>query len=154
MKQCRKNRGPQLFLVGLLMAAAGVIVPGWCGLKAMAVVSGSMEPSIPVGSMVYVESVAAPRLQPGDVCTYRLQSETTLVTHRVVQVDTRHQTLLTRGDANTRPDPTVPFDQVVGRVVFHLPGAGWWVLGLRSPLGLFLLCLGTVWAVRRILYII
>lgn len=154
MKRRSRNLGPKLFLAVLLVLAAGVIVPGWCGLKAMAVVSGSMEPAIPVGSMVYVKSIAATRLQPGDVCTYRLQREPALVTHRVVQVDALHQTLLTRGDANARPDPAVPFDRVVGRVVFHLPCAGWWVLGLRSPLGLFLLCLGTVWALRRTKYII
>lgn len=154
MEGCRKNGGPKLFLAGLLLAAAGILIPRWCGLKAMAVVSGSMEPKIPVGSMVYVKPVSAAGLRPGDVCTYRLQTEPTLVTHRVVQVDGVHQTLLTKGDANDRPDPVVNFEQVVGQVKFHLPGAGWWVLGLRTPLGMLFLCLGTIWAVRKLTYII
>lgn len=154
MKRGIENWGPKLFFTGLLLAAACVLIPSWCGLKAMAVISGSMEPTIPVGSMVYVKEIAATGLKQGDICTYRLQTKPALVTHRVVQVDNVHQTLLTQGDANAQPDPKVNFDQVVGRVMFHLPGAGWWVLGLRTPLGFFVLCLGTVWAVWKIIYII
>ena len=46
-------------LVVLLAAAAIIFVPMLLGYKEMAVLSGSMEPAIPVGSLIYVKPVEA-----------------------------------------------------------------------------------------------
>ena len=48
-----------IVLVVLLAAAAVILVPMLLGYKEMAVLSGSMEPTIPVGSLVYVKPVEA-----------------------------------------------------------------------------------------------
>ena len=58
-----------------------------CGLQVYSVLSGSMEPDYPVGSLIYVRKVDYKALKPNDVITYRLD-EKTLSTHRIVRVQT------------------------------------------------------------------
>ena len=86
----------------------------------MVVLSGSMEPAIPTGGIVFTDTrQTAPCT--GDIITYRL-GETT-VTHRVVR--TEKGSYITRGDANDGEDasPVAP-SQVVGTVVFCSSPAG------------------------------
>ena len=113
-----------IVLVVLLAAAAVILVPMLLGYKEMAVLSGSMEPTIPVGSLVYVKPVEVSELKTGDVCTYYLSDGETFVTHRVMSIDPDAQTLVTQGDANEDPDGDIQFSQVYGRADFHLPYLG------------------------------
>ena len=76
-----------LILAVLLILALLFIVPMVLGYTELAVLSGSMEPNIHVGSIVYVDkSVQGEELEVGDVVTYSLQSGT-YVTHRVISTD-------------------------------------------------------------------
>lgn len=105
--------------VALLLAAPGLL--GW---KQMSVLTGSMEPEIPVGSMVYVEPVEPESLAEGDVVTF-VQADGDTVTHRVVKNRTVEGTLVTKGDANEEEDmDPVPYERVVGKVGLTLPNAG------------------------------
>lgn len=132
---------------GILVAAAGMLfLPKLLGLQELAVISGSMAPEIPTGSMVYVRDVKPENLCLGDVCTYRLADSDVLVTHRVIGTDRENQTLITKGDANTIADAAVSFGQVVGRVEFHLPCMGQIALCVQTPLGLMMLSGIAVWA--------
>ncbi len=136
-----------VILTGILLAAAGMLfLPKLFGLRELAVISGSMAPEIPTGSMVYVRDIKPENLCLGDVCTYRLADSDVLVTHRVIGTDMENQTLITKGDANTIADAVVSFGQVVGRVEFHLPCMGRIALCMQTPLGLLLLGGVTVWA--------
>lgn len=106
-------------VVALLLAAPGLL--GW---KQMSVLTGSMEPEIPVGSMVYVEPVEPESLAEGDVVTF-VQADGNTVTHRVVKNRTVEGTLVTKGDANEEEDmDPVPYERVVGKVGLTLPNAG------------------------------
>lgn len=106
-------------VVALLLAAPGLL--GW---KQMSVLTGSMEPEIPVGSMVYVEPVEPESLAEGDVVTF-VQADGDTVTHRVVKNRTVEGTLVTKGDANEEEDmDPVPYERVVGKVGLTLPNAG------------------------------
>lgn len=106
-------------VVALLLAAPGLL--GW---KQMSVLTGSMEPEIPVGSMVYVEPVEPESLEEGDVVTF-VQADGDTVTHRVVKNRTVEGTLVTKGDANEEEDmDPVPYERVVGKVGLTLPNAG------------------------------
>lgn len=126
----------------LLMAVAAVIlVPMILGFREMAVLSGSMAPNIPVGSIVYVKPVDDPAvLEPGDVCTYTLAGGDTMVTHRVVSVDPDSRTLVTKGDANNTEDGAISFDQVFGEAQFHLPYLGYIVINIKTPTGILMVC--------------
>lgn len=126
----------------LLAAVAAVIVlPMVMGFKEMAVLTGSMEPTIPVGSIVYVKPLDDPsQLQPGDICTYTLSDGETMVTHRVVSVDPDSQTLVTKGDANDTDDGDINFAQVFGKTQFHLPYLGYIAINAKTPVGIMTVC--------------
>ncbi|OUP25175.1 signal peptidase I [Gemmiger sp. An194] len=129
-----------IVLIVLLAAAAVILVPMLLGYKEMAVLSGSMEPTIPVGSLVYVKPVEASELEAGDVCTYYLSDGETFVTHRVMSIDPDAQTLVTQGDANESPDGDIQFSQVYGRADFHLPYLGIVIQNIRTPVGIMSIC--------------
>lgn len=127
-------------LIFLLGIAAAILVPMAMGYKEMAVLSGSMEPGIPVGSVVYVKPMDASQLAEGDVCTYLLADGSNYVTHRVVSIDTTRKTLITQGDANTEPDGEVAFGQVLGKAQFHLPLLGYISIHARTSRGILAIC--------------
>jgi len=108
------------------------------GLQLLAVMSGSMEPTIQVGGIVGVLPTPANSLQVGDVITFANQSQPdVLVTHRIVSIEERggQELLTTRGDANDSADAVaVPATRAVGRVEFTLPWLGYAMVWLASPL--------------------
>jgi signal peptidase len=119
--------------------------------RSLAVVSGSMRPTVAPGDAVVVERVAPESIETGDVVTYRTRrgtdGEQQFVTHRVVRVLDRPDGLAfrTKGDANESPDPQpVPAADVVGRVVLVLPLVGHVVVFARSDVGMILLVGGPV----------
>ncbi|MBO1679032.1 signal peptidase I [Bittarella massiliensis (ex Durand et al. 2017)] len=129
-----------VLLCALVSVALAILLPMLLGYREMAVLSGSMEPAIPVGSIVCVKPTEAPQLQAGDICTYLLPDGSTYVTHRVLRVDSDARTLVTQGDANDAPDGEIAFSRVFGRVAFHLPLLGYITTGIRTPAGIFATC--------------
>lgn len=124
-------------LLAALVALAGlVLVPRIMGYQEMAVLSGSMEPNIHVGSVVFVDDDVDPStLEPGDVVTYYM-NEDTFVTHRVQSVDTAAQTLVTKGDNNNADDGDIPFSQIFGKAVFWVPYLGFLTIYMKTPVGI------------------
>ncbi|MBD5552280.1 MAG: signal peptidase I [Lachnospiraceae bacterium] len=101
-------------------------LPRIFGIQPYAIVSGSMEPEIPVGSIVYVGKVQPEELISGEIITfYTGTGSEGAVTHRVVENRNGEKELVTKGDANMAPDPMpVSYERVVGRVKLHIPGLG------------------------------
>ena len=58
--------------LGLLVIAGFLFVPKMLGYDEYAVLSGSMEPGIPVGAIVYDKNFAASEAREGAVVTYQL----------------------------------------------------------------------------------
>lgn len=114
---------------------AGEKQPTVFGFSTAVVLSGSMEPAIHVDDMVVLR--AQETYAPGEIVLY--EGENSMVTHRIV--GTEDGAYLTRGDANNIDDPPVPKENVVGKVVCTIPGAGKVILFLQSPLGMCLLVL-------------
>jgi len=86
--------------------------------------TGSMEPSIPVGSVIFVREVAADKIAVNDIITYLSENRQDIVTHRVMAIsegDGRY-VFTTRGDANNTDDSPLAFDRVIGRVVYYISG--------------------------------
>jgi signal peptidase I len=128
-------------LATLLLGMAVLLTPltqAFGGLQLLAVMSGSMEPTIHVGGAVGVVPVQAMALQVGDVITFANQSNPdVLVTHRIVSIDTQdgQELLTTRGDANDAVDAvSVPANRAVGRVAFTMPWLGYAMVWLASPI--------------------
>lgn len=90
------------------------------GFEAYHVVSCSMAPAIPEGSMVIVKRVSPLEIQAGDIIAFG--KDRTVVTHRVISVNSLDGSFVTKGDANDEEDlaPTL-FVNVIGRVEAHIP---------------------------------
>ena len=110
------------------------------GLRPLAVLSGSMEPEYPVGSLTYIKRVDYKTLKPGDVITFMLD-ENTLATHRIVEVisdenDPSELRYRTRGDANSACDGSlVHRKNIVGTPVFSVPKLGYVANFIQTPPG-------------------
>ncbi|MCP1111200.1 signal peptidase I [Ohessyouella blattaphilus] len=124
----------------LFLAAAALLLPKLLGYESMVVISGSMEPNIPVGSIVLAKETEPSTLEAGDVISYYI-SKDTVVTHRVVKVDAEKQEIVTKGDNNNAEDANpVMFENVIGKVRLHLPYVGQLSLYIRTPLGIGVGC--------------
>lgn len=114
-------------VVLLAVALVGVRL---AGIRTFTVLSGSMEPTYHVGSLIYVKKVDPTTIQPGQVITFMLD-ENTVATHRVVEVvpdedDPSTLRFRTKGDANDAEDGTlVHYKNVVGTPVFTIPYLGY-----------------------------
>lgn len=111
------------------------------GTKPYVVLSGSMEPTIPTGAVVF--SKAASEYKPGDIITFSQNgNKKELVTHRLNEVTGKDGavTFKTKGDANKSVDSwTVDPKNVVGKVSFKIPFLGYIVNFAQKPQGFILL---------------
>ena len=109
------------------------------GLTPYAVLSGSMEPTYPVGSLLYVKSGTPEEVQVGDPITFLFDAGSgTVATHRVISIDSQARTFQTQGDANLTPDGApVPFDRLIGKPVLAIPQLGVFSQWISTPPGLY-----------------
>ena len=100
-------------------------LPRVLGYEMYNVVSGSMEPTIPVGSMIYVKSADGENIREGDIIAF--VSGSSVITHRVTENNLEKHELTTKGDANELEDfSKVPYFNLIGVVKFHVPELGKW----------------------------
>ena len=79
-------------------------------------ITGSMEPAYPTGSLVLVSRLAGPEI--GSVCAYHRNGKT--VVHRIIAQN--EQGYIFKGDANNVQDPyAVSRNEIEGKVVFTFP---------------------------------
>ncbi len=110
-------------VVALAIMLAGVRLFGYTPFT---VLSGSMEPTYHVGSMIYVKKADADSLKVGDPITFYLNNGNTVATHRIIEIDKENRTFKTQGDANETPDASpVSFDSVIGVPRFSIPNLGY-----------------------------
>ena len=123
----------------LAIALVGVRLVGF---QVFTVLSGSMEPTYHVGSLIYVKKADYKELRSGDVITFMLD-EDTIATHRIVEVvpDEEDPSVLryrTKGDANEAEDGSlVHYKNVVGTPVFTIPRLGYVANYIQSPPGMY-----------------
>ena len=128
-----KNKGllsPILMVVVLL--AAYFIGP----FRLVAVVSGSMEPTIPTWSLCVI-NIRRPyeKIQVGDVIVYLRRSDGALIIHRVIEKT--DVGMITKGDANRIDDGvSTAEDNYFGVSLFHIPGVGKLAMKGRTPAGI------------------
>lgn len=134
-------RASGCLLAGLvILSALSVALPRMAGLEPYSVLSGSMAPEIPTGSLAYISSAAPEDLSEGDVAAFYDQLGNVVV-HRVIRNRIVEGELVTKGDANPEPDMNpVGYGSVIGRVAAHVPVLGRFAVlyaGLPGRLGAF-----------------
>jgi signal peptidase len=124
----------------LLLAMAVTLItvlPALFGARSLVVAGSSMEPTVPKGSVVFVQPMPPTAARIGDIVTFAADGDpNNLVTHRVVQVEQDDQglALRTEGDANNTEDVwRVRANDTVGKVVMWLPAVGYLVSAASLP---------------------
>ena len=129
-----------LILFSVILLCIPVTLPKLFGYQIYDVVSGSMEPEIPVDSVVYVKETLPEEIKEGDVAAFR--SSGSVIIHRIVEKRIVEGQFITKGDANTQVDiEKIPYDAMIGVVTFHIPFLGVVMTVLTSNVGkAYLIC--------------
>ena len=101
------------------------------GINAYVVVSGSMEPAIPTGSLCFVDKTKR-QPEPGEIVAF--QRGQILVTHRVIAAESG--VYRTKGDNNSLPDPAPALqEEILGKTIFWIPKVGYAVAFFQTEDG-------------------
>jgi signal peptidase len=120
-----------LLLFVAFVAALVVVVPAATGSTPYTILTTSMEPSYPPGTLIIVKPTDPQAINVGDVVTYQVKSnEPEVITHRVIQI--RHSSdpdvelqFVTQGDNNGSPDGAIRAVQIRGVVWYAVPWIGY-----------------------------
>lgn len=127
-----------IFVASLVAFSSSNLIPSY---KLLVVQSGSMQPSIPLGSLVLTQKQS--EYQEGDVITFQNTGDTKyLITHRLTSIEQLEngKLFITKGDANEDADSErVDPGLVVGKVIWALPLIGYVVSFARTQTGLIAL---------------
>jgi signal peptidase len=137
-----------LFVTAVITLA--VLVPRLGGATPYVVLTGSMQPKMPPGTLVVVKPVDADEITTGAVVTYQLESgKPTVVTHRVSSVGVNGKgelRFVTKGDANKEPDAhQVLPAQIKGERWYYVPYLGYVtsvITGQQRQIGLVTVVVG------------
>jgi signal peptidase len=129
------SAGVLAIIIGLALAI--VVVPRAEGATPLTVLTGSMRPHLPPGTLLVVRPVKADDIRIGDVITYEPNPDdaTTVISHRVIAITSTTagaRIFTVQGDANNAPDAPVMAKQVVARLWYSVPLLGWvnsWLSG-------------------------
>lgn len=117
----------------IILIAVAIASPMVAGYKPVVVLSGSMEPEYPVGSVTYYKEASFEEISVGDAITFDL-GEDSLATHRVVEINESDQTFVTKGDNNETNDANpVAYTSVQGKTVdLAIDYAGYFVMYIQT----------------------
>lgn len=130
-----------LFLSGnLIYSFAKGQPPRILGYEFFTVTSGSMEPSIKTGTLIFVKETQPEELKVGDIITFKDSAEKTITTHRITEVIKENKDLKfkTKGDANESEDTgLIPSYAILGKVAdFKIAYLGTIFLFLKTSQGI------------------
>ena len=134
--------GNVLLALVILIAFFFILGPRFLGVAFFTIYSGSMEPSLPIGSVVMIRMVEASSICTGDVIAFKTGTSSETVAHRVIEIVSGNPSICVRtgGDANNTPDAAlVPAEKIVGKVFFHIPFLGYLSDFVKTKLGYLLL---------------
>lgn len=132
-----------VLVVLVVLLAVALVGVRLVGIQTYAVVSGSMEPLYPTGSLLYVRKVDPADLKVGDSITFLLD-EDTVATHQIVEIlpdeeDAEVLRFRTKGIANETPDgEPVHCNNIIGKPLFAIPYMGYFAYAIQNPPGLYL----------------
>ena len=127
-----------LIAIGILVVFSFLPIPG--NYKIFTVQSGSMEPTIHTGSLIFVKPQAD--YVVGDIITKRTDDPKVTITHRIVSKEEVNGKIAfdTKGDANNAPDGTkFTKEGIVGKMILDIPYIGYPDGYAKTTQGLILL---------------
>ncbi|MBH0082505.1 signal peptidase I [Salinibacterium sp. SWN167] len=119
-----------LFALVLLVGALVIIIPNLAGAQPLTVLTSSMEPSLPPGTLIVVKPIDTNEIIVGDVITYQIESgKAGVITHRVTGITNSSdgtRTFTLKGDNNDVADElqVLPV-QVQGKLWYSVPWIGY-----------------------------
>lgn len=127
-----------LIVILSLLLAAVLVMKLIFHAEMKTVLSGSMEPDLPVGSVLLIIPAEYDDINIGDDITFVRDESLKLVTHRVIEKNDDEKTITTKGIANNTRDAPTSYENVVGKVRLCIPLVGNAVLWLSSPKGIII----------------
>ena len=124
-------------LVALMLLCIPFALPKALGYQAYTVISGSMEPAISIGSLVYVKGLEPKEVKNDDIIAFYGGRDTNaVITHRVVENKIETKEFVTKGDANQTVDMNaVAYPYLIGKVEHIIPELGFAAQFISSPKG-------------------
>lgn len=115
-----------VLLILMVVVCLPLTVPRFFGYHIYTVISGSMEPAIPTGSLVYIAEAAPEDMKEKDIIAfYGARDSASIITHRVVENNKLMGQFITKGDANMTEDMNpIPYENFIGKVVLSIPSVG------------------------------
>lgn len=132
------NMGFCVFLILVIILAYMGETGSIGGYTLFSIMTGSMEPTFSVGTLVVGETVDPNNIREGNIITYKGVTGSTVTTHRVQQVRQGEEGIefVTKGDANSVVDPvTVKGSNVISRVFVDLKHVGGIITFLQENMG-------------------
>ena len=125
-------------IIIIILLCLPVTAPRVAGVQIYNVESGSMEPALKTGSIVYVTEEDPRAIYEGDIIVFNQNGMT--VTHRVLENNLKAEEFITKGDANEEADPTpVRYGSLIGYVRFSIPYLGGFFVFFTSLKGKIIL---------------
>ena len=135
MKRTKKKKSPvaavcsvlgTLLLIIIVATYLPITIPRAFGYEIYTVISGSMEPAVPTGSLVYIKYVEPDTIVKDDVIAfYSNNADGSIITHRVVSNSPAMGQFITKGDANEEKDMNpIPYNNYIGKVKLSVPVVG------------------------------
>ena len=106
-------------------------LPKLFGVGEVVFLSGSMQPTIEVGSLGIVHEEK--NYKEGDIVTYI--KDRTLITHRIKEIKSDKE-IIVQGDANNIADEPISKDMIEGRIILTIPHMGSVLQILKTPYGI------------------
>lgn len=115
-----------VLLIVLIIGCIPLTIPKAFGYQMYTVISGSMEPALPVGGLVYVKYQEPESIEKKDIIAFYGSNEnSSIITHRVVYNKKLSGEFVTKGDANKEKDMSpISYNQYMGKVVLMIPVVG------------------------------
>lgn len=129
----------------VLSLAIAYVVLLVLGLQPMAMSTGSMQKTIPVGSLIVDRTVRPSSLRVGDVITFRKPlGAAGIATHRIIEIQRSNGNVVyrTKGDSNPVADPwgiVYRKHMQAHQMIWRVPYLGYLLLFARSRLGIIVL---------------
>lgn len=119
-----------LFGLVLLVGALVIVLPAIVGALPLTVLTSSMEPGLPPGTLVVIKPIDTNEIVIGDIVTYQIESgKPGVVTHRVTGITNSSdgsRTFTLKGDNNDVADELAVLPvQVVGKLWYSVPWIGY-----------------------------
>lgn len=134
-----------LLLIILSVGARMTEDRGYLNHHLRVVLSSSMAPTIPSGSLMLTQDTVIETVQENDIVTFKMEDD--LVSHRVKdkRIENGEMILITQGDNNKTVDrETVTAENIQEKVLFHFPLLGKFLLTAQKPAGIVAVILTVV----------